>query len=57
MTNLDKNCFSGTADELANDQAKAWNNNPDNIVEAMQSSRSYQYDGRTMEDVMSVKDN
>ena len=57
MTNLDKNRFSGTADELEYDLAKGWNNNPNNIVEALQSSRSYQYDGRTMEDIMSVKDN
>ena len=41
LTKLDKNRFTGMADELANDLAKGRNNYPDNIVEAMQLAQTY----------------
>ena len=52
LTKLDKNRFTGMADELANDLAKGRNNYPDNIVEAMQLAQTYRYDGRVMGDVI-----
>lgn len=52
MTNLDKNRFTGMADESANDQSKGRNNYPDNIVEVMQLAQTYGYDGRVMGDVI-----